>query len=245
MAEKKHNLHPLVKYRLKQLLSVVGFRARAGCKPRSNLGGFCRLLRKLGFAPGTVVDVGVADGTFELYEAFPDSFHLLVEPMKEFEPVMRYICKRYNAEYVLAAAGEKSEEAEIYFSDDKHGSSLLKQNGASRKIASMKLDDVMARRQYAPPFMLKVDVQGFEHSVIEGADSILKNTEVVVLETGLFRFKKDRPLVHETIAFMLARGFVPFDFFGGHGRPLDGSLAQIDVAFVKEGGRFKQSHAYH
>jgi hypothetical protein len=43
---------------------------------------------------------------------------------------------------------------------------------------------------------------------------------------------------------MRERGFVAYDIFGGHTRPLDGALGQIDMAFVRESGRFRTHHAY-
>ena len=202
-------MHPVLKYRLKRFLSAVGITARAGGKPHTDLGEFAVFLRDLGFRPGTVIDVGVADGTFELYEAFPDSFHLLIEPMKEFEAVMKHICKRYRADYVIAAASNSCEERSIYFSGDKHASSLLptvevthRKGGQERKVPSVRLDQLVKERKCEPPFLIKIDVQGFEHVVLEGATRILDETEMIVLETALFRFKEKRPVFDETIAFM-------------------------------------------
>lgn len=241
-------MHPIVKYRLRRLLSFAGIPTGPTGKRCADLRGFSAFLRKRGFCPGTVVDVGVADGTFELYEAFPAAFHLLVEPMSEFEPVMKFICRRYNADYVVAAASNRSEEARIYFSDNMHGASMLSDESTAswsmRKIPSVRLDQVVKDYDCRPPFMIKVDVQGFEHVVLEGASGFLEDTDVIVLETALFRFREDRPLFDETIAFMKQLGFVPFDLFGGYTRPLDGALAQIDVAFVKENGHFRQNHDY-
>ena len=54
--------------------------AREGWQPES--------LRKPGFAPATLIDVGVGAGTGDLYDAFPDAFLVLVDPLTEFEPQM-------------------------------------------------------------------------------------------------------------------------------------------------------------
>jgi hypothetical protein len=34
------------------------------------------------------------------------------------------------------------------------------------------------------------------------------------------------------------------ELYNGHNRLLDGALAQLDVAFVEEHGRFRREHAY-
>lgn len=244
-------MNALLKYRIKQVLLAVGYRSRMGGKPREGLAEFLAYLRDHGFTPGTVVDVGVADGTFELYEIFPHSFHLLIEPLAEFEPALKLICQRYDADYVIAAAGNRNTETSIYCSGDKHGASLMHEHGDhapkagdSRLIRSVRLDDLIRDRNCKPPFLIKVDVQGFEHFVMEGATNVLPDTEAVILETALFRFKEDRPLFDETITFMKGLGFLPYDIFGGYLRPLDGALAQIDVAFVKQKGRFRESNAF-
>src|SRR5690349_20367910 len=57
--------------------------------------------RRHGYAPATVIDVGVAAGTPVLYEAFPDAYHVLVEPLAEFEPALQALVARNGGEYVL------------------------------------------------------------------------------------------------------------------------------------------------
>src|SRR5262245_52875429 len=51
---------------------------------RANMAEALRHLKERGFTPRTVIDVGVARGTDDLYEAFPDAKHLLIEPLGEF-----------------------------------------------------------------------------------------------------------------------------------------------------------------
>ncbi len=251
MSGGQRHMNPFLKYRIKRLINALGLRVRPGGRARSGLSEFAVHLRDRGFLPGTVIDVGVADGTFELYETFPEAFHLLVEPMGEFEPAMRKICSKYNADYILAAASDQTDEVPIYFSHDKHGASLVAQqinvspcNQNGRKIRSFRLDEEIGIRGCRPPYLIKVDVQGFEHRVIEGAVGLLADTEVVILETALFRFKEGRPLLDESIAFMKQRNFLPYDIFGGYLRPLDDALAQVDIAFVKEDGLFRSSNEF-
>jgi FkbM family methyltransferase len=192
----------------------------------------------MGIAPSTCIDVGVADGTYELYETFREAAHLLVEPMAEFEPVMQLIVAEYGAEYVIAAADEEAGTCELEVSADLHGVSLLKDENEitrrTRTVQKVRIDDLVAERQLSGPFLLKVDVQGAELRVLGGAERTLTESGAVVLETSLHRFYASMPLIHEVIGYMHARGFVPYDIFGGYNRPLDGALAQVDVVFVPE-----------
>jgi len=198
----------------------------------------------LGLAPATVIDVGVASGTPALYRSFPQARHLLVEPLKEFEEQLQAICKAYKAEYVLAAAGAHPCEMEINVSSVLDGSSLLGPKETARRIPVVTLDDTCRERGLPGPYVVKVDVQGAELQVLDGARAILQDTALVILEVSFFRFTDGCPQFHDVIDYMKKQGFVAYEMFDGHNRPLDGARAQVDVAFVKENGRFRATHAW-
>ena len=44
---------------------------------------------------------------------------------------------------------------------------------------------LLLERQWTPPFSLKVDVEGYEHVVIEGAREVLDRTELIVAEVSV------------------------------------------------------------
>jgi len=244
-------ISPLTKHRIKRVIGALGIRVRPGNNGHPDLRSFLRHLRALGFRPSTVFDVGVADGTLDLYITFPDARHILVEAMEEFRPALEFLCRRFNATYVIAAAGCKNGEIQVAYTSDLHASSILTPNGQSgpfpgavRSVPLFTLDHLAEENHAAGPFLIKVDTQGSELTVLEGAGRILEDTAVVILETSLFRTHAKRPILDEVIAFMKDRGFLPYDFFGAHGRPLDGALTQIDVAFVKTEGPFRASQQY-
>lgn len=232
-------------------MGALGIRVRPGNAGHPDLRSFLHHLRALGFRPSTVFDVGVADGTLELYALFPEARHILVEAMEEFRPALEFLCRHYNATYVIGAAGRENGEVQVAYTSDLHASSTLTPDGQSgsfpsavRAIPSFTLDHLAEQNRAAGPFLIKVDTQGAELRVLEGAGRVLEDTAVVVLETSLFRTHAQRPILDEVITFMKERGFLPYDFFGAHGRPLDGALTQIDVAFVKTDGPFRASQQY-
>jgi FkbM family methyltransferase len=200
----------------------------------------------LGFNPATVIDVGVAKGTPELYTSFPKARHLLIEPLREFEKDLKDICKKYNAQYVLAAASANPGKMEIAVASDFFGSSFLYDDKdiIRREVPVVTINGACEERGLHGPFLLKADVQGAEIQVLDGANAILKDTEVVILEVSFFRFAQGAPEFYEVVDYMKNKGFVVYDIFGGHNRPLDGAKAQTDIAFVKENGRFRSSHAW-
>jgi hypothetical protein len=95
--------------------------------PQLCMRGALHHLSSLGFRPQTVIDVGVAYQTSELYQEFKEASILLIEPLAEFEPFLRQICRGYRAQYVLATAGKSPGFALLNVHSDKFGSSFLKE----------------------------------------------------------------------------------------------------------------------
>jgi hypothetical protein len=115
---------------------------------------------------------------------------------------------------------------------------------ATREVPVVRLDDVREERGLEGPFVLKIDVEGGELRVLDGAARVLADTELVLLEVNLFRFLPEAPDFGDVVRYMKERGFVVYDFYGGHLRLLDGALAMTNVAFVKEDGRFRRDQSF-
>jgi FkbM family methyltransferase len=244
-----------IKNILKRLINGFGYDIRPltleSHKIRRTIGESYSLIRDLGFQPRTVVDVGVASGTEELYRAFPDSHFLLIEPLKEFEPDLISILKRYKGVYVLAAAGSTS--GQITFNmhlNHPEGSSRYKENmgveadGCEIVVPMIRVDDILKDQQLNGPYLIKVDAQGAELDVLEGAQQALLETEAVALEVSLFEFMKGTPQFFDVVSYMKNHDFVAYDIIPGWNRPLDNALGQIDILFVKDSGMFRRDHAY-
>lgn len=202
----------------------------------------------LGFAPQTVVDVGVADGTYDLYNSFPVATHVLIEPLEEYSKSLDEISAQFKTIPVRAAASDHSGEATINVHKILTGSSLLKEvegahvDGTPRRVPVVTVDDIIKKNDCAGPFLIKIDVQGAEHIVLNGANLALKQTEVVILEVQLFKFFENGWEFSDTISLMKNKGFSVYDIFEFGYRPLDNALASVDIVFVKDAGLFRRSH---
>ena len=206
---------------------------------RTTFRGALRQMHRLGLAPKTLIDVGVAFETRELYEEFRGSEILLVEPLAEFEPFLKKICTEFKAQYVLAAAGESSGSITLNVHKDQLDcSSMFREaegaevDGEPREVRMVTIDEICEERKLAGPYLLKVDVQGAELRVLAGAKKILQQCDAVILEVTLFGTMIGAPQLADVVAYMQERGFAVYDLWGMLYRPLDGALAQIDMAFV-------------
>src|SRR5450755_65676 len=78
------------------VLVHLGVRLVNSNRPTRNFKEFFSHLKTLGFTPKSVIDIGVAWGTPDLYEAFPASKFYLIEPLKEFEPELKRLTTTYD-----------------------------------------------------------------------------------------------------------------------------------------------------
>lgn len=244
-----------IKKIIEKLINKLGYDIRSlsskSNKIRKSIGESYSLIAEIGFKPTTVIDVGIASGTPDIYAAFPDAYFLLVEPLKEFEASMISILKRYNGSYVLAAAGSRSGEVDFnVHTNHLAGSSLYEESmgteadGRKVTVPMIRIDDVLLDKQLNGPYLIKIDVQGAELDVLDGATQALLDAEVVVLEVSLFEFMKGAPQFSDMISYMKNRGFVAYDIVLGWNRPLDNALGQVDIVFVQEKGIFRRDHSY-
>lgn len=219
-------------------------------KRRQTLEDVLHHLKSVGFLPATLVDVGVAYGTPGFYDVFDNVRYLLVDPLKEYVPVMEKICARYPGNWILCAAGHEDGEITINVHPDLSGSSVYKESegphvdGEPRVVTMRRLDGLLAEGGFKGPILLKLDVQGAELDVLAGTTGALPEVEVIVMEVSLFSFYKDTPQFAEVIARMQELGYVTYDIFGGNNRILDNALGQVDICFVKEEGPFRRTHHY-
>lgn len=220
-------------------------------KARMQLRGLLQHAAYWGLQPATVIDVGAAYGTPELYETFPDAQHLLIEPLTEYQAALEKFKQQYRSlDIVFAAASDHTNGITINVHPDWVGSSSYVEdeasnvNGVPRNVPTVRVDTICKERSLPPPYLLKVDVQGAELDVMNGTEGILADTEFIVLEIALFEFYKGAPQFYEVIHAMKQRGYVAYDFTEPLYRPLDGAVSQIDVAFVKENSAFRKYHHY-
>lgn len=197
---------------VRRVLRGFGFEIRR----ISKVGWHPEHLRKLGFSPRTVIDVGVGNGTWPLYRAYPEATFVLVEPLREFEPAMKRVLEAHPGRYFLTAVGEREETKVIHVEPDiLQKSSLMDRTAFSatgsrveeRPIPVTTLDRLMEEHSFQPPFGLKIDTEGFEMDVIRGAGKLLTGTQFVIAEVSISSRFEGGYRVADLISEMDARGF--------------------------------------
>jgi FkbM family methyltransferase len=237
---------------LKRLFEISRFDLRKRRYGWPSFRGSLDQIKKTGFSPALVIDVGAYIGSFteKCLAIFPDARYLLIEPLEENETQLKKIARSMrNVEYILAVAAAKSGKTILNVHSDFVGSSLYLENeanldGIPRRVPVVTLDDLCKTRNIPGPYLIKIDVQGAELDVLSGAKEILGKVEYIILEVSLFQFVKGGPQLFDIIVSMKSLGFVVYDILELNYRYLDNALAQVDLAFVKENSQFRKEHIY-
>jgi FkbM family methyltransferase len=211
--------------------------SRSGARPQSRW--TVEHFRKHGFAPATLIDVGAAAGTPILYEAFPDAYPVLVEPLIEFEPILKGLVKDRRGEYLLTAVGAAPGSLTLNIPANRLMTSSLRSAkplpiADRRDVPVTTLDTLFGERRWRTPIGLKIDVEGAEHAVVQGAQRLLQDTEFVVAEVSVTERFVGESSTSDFIAAMDAYGFIVGDVIDTGSSPLG---LHADLLFKRAQGQ--------
>src|SRR5689334_11430180 len=199
----------------------------------ASLGYSLRNLQSQGFHPRSIIDIGAFRGDWSraALKIFPDTSVLMIDANPEQEQSLALAAREMGARarFVIQLLGPESRDG-VTFYQHTSGSSVLDELTTFPRTATTlgmrTLDRLIGSNRLEPPFLLKLDVQGFELEILKGASEVLPRSEVVVLETSLLEYNKGAPLFDDVIGFMKAAGFVVYDFCGQLRRDGDAVLFQ-------------------
>ena len=81
--------------------------------------------------------------------------------------------------------------------------------------------------------LLKLDVQGYEKQVLDGAANTLKFVPAIRVEMSIIPLYQSEMLIEETLAWMRERGYMLHAMEPNFANPVNGGLMQVDGLFVK------------
>jgi FkbM family methyltransferase len=106
---------------------------------------------------------------------------------------------------------------------------------SEQNIEVRKLDSIFnAFCSKSDKIMLKIDTQGYEKNVLEGACEFLKRVSIIQLEMSIVPLYEEEMLFYEMIHYLNVKEFQLFSLENGFSNPQTGQLLQVDGIFVKE-----------
>lgn len=192
-------------------------------------------LKGQGFLPATILDVGANEGQFSdlAGSIFNQSKVLMIEPNDQYSKILE--SKALFPQFIFECSLISDSLEPLYFKKDQTNSTVVLENKSNlaATIFPKLLDGVCKERQVKGPFLLKIDVQGYELHVLRGAIQVLKETQVVILEVSLIPLHNFAPTPSDIILFFKDQGFRLFDVYGFNRRPCNKDLWQVDWVFVR------------
>lgn len=176
-------------------------------------------LRGYGFAPDVIFDVGVDQGTSWLYRCFPSARFVLVDPQARSEQAVRDKGYLEDFDFHAVALGARAGSARLTVPFKEKGevpamASLLQHAGRAAKpitrtevheVPVQTLDSLAAG--YPGRVGLKIDAEGSDLAILEGAAETLARCDFVILPLSVIKRFEDAAPPSAIFALLAAAGF--------------------------------------
>ena len=176
------------------LLAKLGYRIvkiQDGPRASDGLDPFFALLKRLGFEPKYILDIGANRGmwTREALKFFPNARYTLVEPQDYLKAHIHDLVEGGSKiQWINAGASDRSGTMTFTIShrDDSSTFALTEEQARDAGLQQRAID-VMTLNEIAAaggdlPDMVKIDAEGLDLKVLAGASDLLGRTDVFLVE---------------------------------------------------------------
>jgi FkbM family methyltransferase len=201
-------------------------------------------LKRTGFNPVLVIDVGAQIGTPELYQAFPDAQHIFIEPVIECIPTLEHIASDLKSATIYnCAISNINGVTELSVTDSKQYASIDENIGAEIRTIEVRTVDSIIEDfpKINGSILLKIDVDGPEIKVLQGSKSLFNQDCIIVIEASM---ADENPRFSRVVEYLSAYGYEVYDIVDPLYRQSDWHLWQVDLIFIKKGSPIWGSKIY-
>ena len=247
----------MIKQLVQRLLSTFGYKLVPvdSLKPTWGLVHFFPLLKNFGFAPRNIWDIGAnrGDWTREAIRYFPNAEYTLLEPQNDLKKnIQDLISSGCKIRWINAGAGARPGVLPFLVAPKDVDSTFLDlprvtQEAVQRiEVPLRTLNEVRATLSLPIPEMLKIDAEGLDLQVLEGASDFLGTTEIVLAEASIAQLDFENTS-GALLQAMDAYGYRLIDITDLNRSPLHGVLWLCEFAFLRKSSRLleRASHYRH
>lgn len=206
---------------------------------------FYTILKKFGFTPNHIVDVGANHGTWtrEALHHFPDARFTLLEPQAWLKESLQDILDRNpKVQFHAVGAGEKqgSFQFTIVDRDDSCSFKYTAEEAAAKgyrqvEIPVVTLNGLLSENKLPTPDIIKIDAEGLDIEVLKGASDFFGKTEIFMVEAGVVNKLFDNSFL-KIINFMDENGYRLFEITDMNRPFAPGVLWLVELVFVRKNG---------
>lgn len=207
------------------------------------------ILAGLGFRPGHVIDVGAHQGgwTRAARHFFPDARYTLFEPQADLHAAMADLAALPGVRLVVSGAGPRTGISRFAVHERSDSRSFAFDSGHAQamgwkeiELPIVRLDEFVRREGLPQPELIKIDAEGWDLEVVEGASGLLGGVEVVYLEASVLHQALPNT-VAESCRFMAGKGFSLFDITDPIRTTKDRLLLVVELVFIRDGGAVQRA----
>jgi FkbM family methyltransferase len=228
------------------LLAKLGYRIvkiQDGPRASDGLDPFFALLKRLGFEPKYILDIGANRGmwTREALKFFPNARYTLVEPQDYLKAHIHDLVESGSKiQWINAGASDRSGTMAFTIShrDDSSTFALTEEQARDAGLQQRAID-VMTLNEIAAavgdlPDMVKIDAEGLDLKVLAGASDLLGRTDVFLVEAVVCAPGYENTAA-EVIKFMANAGYRLIDVTDLNRSPKHSVLWVCELAFLRNG----------
>jgi FkbM family methyltransferase len=206
-------------------------------------------IKRQGIEPKTIIDVGASIGIFTKAAnyLYPEAKIYSFEPLdSSFFKMKSLIGNNKNIKMYNFALGEKNGHILINKNKYEYSSSIFDMSdihknafpytaeSAKQEIDVKILDEVFYNESLERPILIKLDVQGYELNVLEGATNFLKKCDYIIIELSFKELYIGQPLFNDIYSFLINNNFILIDFIDYLRNPVSFELLQVDAVFKNQ-----------
>lgn len=175
---------------------------------------YLQQLKSSGFEPKVIYDIGacVLNWYNEAKKLWPDATFIEFDAFESAEFLYKEKGVRY---YIGPLSNEDNREVKFYVNEMwPGGNSYYKEKGdkifkedSYKLYKTSKLDTIVEKYNIPKPDFIKIDVQGAEKDVIEGATNTIKHAQRMVIEMQHEEYNEKAPNVTKTLPYIESLGW--------------------------------------
>jgi len=240
-------MRQLIKKNIKRILHplIIRLGYKENTREAGLLENFFSLLAEIGFVPNHIIDVGANHGSWTrtALNYFPDAHYSLLEPQKWLEAYVKDLMDS-NSKIRFFPCGAGSTSGTFKFTvtsrDDSSNfliSTVDAKNAGYEQIDTevVTLNELVSKNNLPPPDIIKIDAEGFDLEVLEGADNFFGKTEIFMVEAAVVAKVIENSFL-KVIEFLDQRGYRLFDITDLN-RPFEPRVLWLtELVFIRKGG---------
>ncbi|WP_298922054.1 FkbM family methyltransferase [uncultured Roseobacter sp.] len=201
------------------------------------------ILKSLSLTPTHIVDVSANHGNWSraALTAFPTAKLSVFEPQKQLAEKHTDLAQNERVALHYKGLGDFDGSAPFTFHPRDDSSSFLysaseasAQGYEQNEVEICKLDTAMAASEFGMPEIVKIDAEGLDLKVLDGAPETISKAQVILIEATVAcpEYPNTAAIVFQK---MDALGFRLFDITDLNRTPERGILWLIEAVFIRKG----------